>query len=320
MGEKFFGMIFAGLMEFLDKFFSPFLASFKYLSGTILTIYILYVGLAMIFGKDKPGKEMLVSAVIAFIVTPIFSSYGLYKVWIIDPTLSTSLGISNYFLTGYGDTYSITHIFKSVDQTFSNLFIKLDQITNAISWYEISKVVAVLLLALLGALLYALFLMLMLGALFAMTVFFVIGGIPLFFLIVPKTRFIFWSWFRALSNYALIPVFTSVVMAISLYFLDSLIGDFTALDIEDFGLFTAPFAAVALMFVIAIFFHLKAPEFAAALTGSQPSGIGGIGTTAAGLTAASIWGAKSIASPMVTKYGPKAYEFAHNAYSKMRGL
>lgn len=289
MFQDFYGQILTTLNAFMDNKYQPLIDSFQPLAITILTIYIMWTAYSIMFGNSKKPLELTMTVAVSIVITFIVFSYATYKEYIMDTILYLSFRLQGYFLTIDGSGLP-SQTFTNLENTFTILFSKLEELEDGMGLWSVTGIQLMLCvygLKIIFSILYLVFAILVIFSTFAIFVFFVIGGIPLFLAIVPSTRFVFWSWLRAVLNYTLIPIFTSIVMAISLKFLGAVVDDLVAMDIEKNGIFNMAVANAYFIGCLAIFFHLKAPEFAAALTGGQPSGIGGFfaGAIGAGATA-----------------------------------
>lgn len=308
------------LNAFMDEKYQPFVDAFRPLAIGILTMAFIIGGILIITNKAEKPKELMFVGLMAALISGVVFSYSLYKEWMIDPIIGVSFRLQGYFLAGVLGTP--TQVFNEMDTSFFVLFHTFEQLADNAGFFSADKwniALVTLGLRIVYGVLYMVFSVLIIFSVFALYVFFVIGGIPLFFAILPQTRFIFWAWLRAVANYALIPVFTSIVMGISLYFVNAAAADLAGMNLEDNGIYNYTVATAYFVGCLAIFFHLKAPEFSAALTGGQPSGVGGFFTTVAGLGAATLAGAK-----IIGQKGPQALDkslgAARTVYSKMRGL
>ncbi|OCL81903.1 type IV secretion system protein [Arcobacter porcinus] len=271
---------------FMDSKYQAFIDTFRPLAIVILTLYIMIVSVLLLTGKTEKSKEIFITVLLSSFISTIVFSYGVYKEWILDTILYQSFKIQGFFLTNDGSLPS--QVFMGIDKTFELFFGKMNELWSKTSIFRADgtlTMIVIIVLSLIFGILYLVYAVLVIFSTFAIFVFFVIGGIPLYFAIMPQTRFIFWAWLRAVLNYALIPIFAAIVMGISIKFLNAAIDDLFAMDINKNGVLNAAVGNAMFIGCLAIFFHLKAPEFAAALTGGQPSGIGGFFTTVSGLGA-----------------------------------
>ena len=322
MFQSFYGQILTTLNEFMDNKYQGFIDAFRPLALAILTIYLMFSAYSIIFGKTEKAKEVLITMAVSSLLTLIIFSYGIYKEYIMDTILLQSFKLQGYFLTLDGSGLP-AQTFNTLENTFSTLFSKLEELEEKMSLWSstgIQLMICIYGLKAVFGILYLVFSVLVIYSTFAIYVFFVIGGIPLFLAIMPGTRFVFWAWLRAVMNYILIPVFTSIVMAISLKFLGAVVEDFIKLDLEKSGIWNIVVANAFFMGCLSIFFHLKAPEFAAAITGGQPSGIGGFFASAAGV-GATAWGLSKFAGSKgwgLTKGVAKSPLQAVSAYNSIK--
>lgn len=302
------------LDSFMDNKYQPLVDTFQPLAATIFGIYLLAVFVLIMTNKADKPKELLWTLFWAAIIVGVVFNYSLYKHWILDPIVGLSFNLQGFFLTGSGA--APTSFFSQVDEAFAELFFTVETIADNGSVLTAPLVLLVaVLLGLLYGMLYVVFSALMLFAIFSLYVFFVIGGIPLFLAIMPQTRFVFWAWLRAVANYALIPVFTAIVMAISMQFLDAVVNDLVRAEVRE-SVFSLPVGMAFLVGAISIWLHLKAPEYSSALTGGQASGATGALMTGG---AAAVAGTKIGINNMATG-AQKALTAGMGLYSKWRGL
>lgn len=319
MGEAMTKTVMGVLMTFLQDYFQPFTNSFQPILFLILVLFIMFFSIRMMFGDISGWKSVLGSLVIATLVTSIYMTYSTYKYWIIDPTLSIALGSSSFFLGGSGGTFGL---FSALDEAFAMIFLKMDMLLEATGWTDVvSNYAMISIISLVYSILYGYFLILMIGSLFALVVLFVLGGIPLGLAIVPSTRFVFWAWVRTIANYVLVPILASIVMAISLQFLEKIIFDFSRIDPNDLGLFTYSTGLVIFAALLSLYFLHKSSEIVAMLTGGQPSSMGALAQTMGGVAGA---GMRSVINNKATRFaggwaGGKAMSGLGNLYSKMKG-
>lgn len=309
MFAEFYGQMMTTFNAFMDDKYQNFIEAFKPLAVVILTIYIIIVSWILLTGRSEKGKELFITVLLTTFISGIVFSYGVYKSWIMDTILFQSFKIQGFFLTMDGSLPS--HFFSGVDKTFELFYGQMGKIwegTSILSSDGTLTMFVIIVLSVIFGALYMVYAVLVIFSTFAIFVFFVIGGIPLFLAIIPKTRFIFYAWLRAILNYALIPIFAAIVMAISIKFLNASIEDLMKLDIRKNGVLNLAVGNAMFIGVLAIFFHLKAPEFAAALTGGQPSGVGGFFTTSFAIAGTSFAIMKS-----APKYGKMAGKGAWGA-------
>jgi type IV secretory pathway VirB6-like protein len=326
MFQTYLDVVKTALEGFMNDKYQPFIEAFRPLAVLILTTYILISAIMIFTGKTEKPKEMLWTALTAFVITGIVFNYDVYKSWLIDPIINLSFRLMAYFLSEGG--YAPSAVFAAIDAEFARLFFKIEKIAESVGWFNSLHISLVsFLLAMLYGALYIIFSVMIIASLFAMYVFFVIGGIPLFLAIMPSTRFIFWAWLRGVINYALIPVFVSIVMAIFLAMISAVTND---LQILDGNVWNYTVGSTFFVGFLAIYFVFKCSEFAAALTGGQPSSIGGFIGSSITIGALSAAGAirsgvymyanrqklgSAAAAPFIA-----AKDFASAAYSRLKGI
>jgi len=278
IGGNIFYTAFAQLQAFLTKFYGILSGEWQTMATLLVTLFVSIIGYRLIMGKYGEATKQMLGIVIAVpVVYAIAFSSTLFTDWFISPIFDTMFSLISLFLdTGGSD---IKTAFANLDDIFGKIFVAVDQASKGVSGWDMMQqaklFVVQLVLGLTFGALYVIFFVLLIMGIFALHVFFVIGSIPIFLAAFPDTRHIFWAWLKAVLNYALIPVFTAIVMSITLFFLDSAITSVSEINISEDGVFTPEIGQAIFIGIMSITFHLKAPEFAAALTGGQASGMSG---------------------------------------------
>lgn len=292
----------------------------------LLTLYIMGIGYAVLMNMlGEKTKSAMISVVMLIVCYWLVFDASAFLSWVYEPLFSTSSQLTSFILKPTGDG-TISDAYSQVDQAFTTIFKTSDTITNNATgiWERVKVWLVIGALALLFGILYAVFTGLLILGMFALHVMMVLGGIIILLAAFPFTRSVFWAWLRACFNYALIPVFTAVVMAITLQALNDAAKSMAEVNLLVEGVFTRPVGTVFLIGVISLWFHLKAPEFAALLTGSTSTGGGFFGTVANVLSAG--MNAKRGAAELgkdaygVGKGAWGAGKGAYRLYSRMKGI
>lgn len=339
MDDSIGGFILVTMLEKLNEFLT---ATFAAMSGAfyntavvLVTLYVVIMGYLAL--KGKVG-ESLIQVVMLVVTVPIcfyvFFHLPAFKEWIMQPLISTMLGLMGIAMDT--NNFSFGTIFQSVDETFSNIFSAVDDITNQMDTWDVGLKVKVFcvsaLIGLVFGALYAVFTVLILTSIFSLYVMFVLAPIFGTLAAFKPTRNYFFSWLKVNLTYALVPVFTAIVMGITIYFINAAVDDITNINVVEDGIFTKAVGGALLVGLLSIFLHMKAPEYASAITGAQISGIGGFfgavaGIAAAGAGVAGFLGGKDLMKGAGKAKG-KAYEWAgkkmksgiSNQWRKMRGF
>jgi len=268
------------LKEYLVKFYSLFSDSFYNPATVIIILYIVIVGYRVIQGNyGEKTKEVVISLFMVPIMYTIAFDSSLFIEWIYTPINETSLSLTGFFLNDGNRNISISQMFANMDEKFGSIFNAISDAYQKYDGWNVGKRVLIaivtVILGLIYAFLYLVFVVLLLLGYFAIHVMMVIAVIPIFLAAFKDTRHIFYTWLKASINYALIPVFAAIVMSITMFFLDLAITQISQLDLAKEWPFNQSMALAMLIGAMSIFFHLKAPEFAAAVTGGTPSGMNG---------------------------------------------
>lgn len=329
VGQNILSVLLDGLNTFLKEYYTLFANSFETVFLALFVLYVVVIGYAVLMNKlADPKSAVIFMFFIGFSYAVVFSP-GFYFDWVVIPLRDASLNFTAFILDPSA-TPDVYNIYVKVDKSFSTIFELTDKYSNDAGWTfgmaSVKKFIVNLGLALLFGVLYAVFTGLLLVGLFSFHVMIVLGGVMILLAGFPFGRPIFWAWLRACFNYALIPVFTAIVMAITLLVLDQAAKNLADLKASA-GLFNKEIGSVFLIGLLSIWFHLKAPEFAAILTGSQSQGggffstLGAMGGAAAGGAAAGGRGVLAAArSKLGRAAGGAAAGFGVRAYSHLKGM
>lgn len=287
LGQYVFTSLLKVLTAFTGDYYRTISESFRDIFQVLVVLYIIGIGYAVLMNSLGERTKSAVSSVFVILICyALVFDTNLFSEWVYMPLRKASLGLTSLVLSPSGSG-EIRDIFSAIDGSFIKIFALSDKYTDAaggvLSVRGIQVLLVTLALTLLFAVLYAVFTGLLLIGMFSFHVMMVAAGPVILLAGFPSTRHVFWAWLRACFNYALIPVFTALVMAITLYALDDAAANLEQLKPNE-SIFNRQIGTVFLIGVISIWFHLKAPEFAAALTGSSSQG-GGFFGTMAGLAA-----------------------------------
>jgi len=296
-GYALFYSFFEKLNVFLVTVFSSLMESFGGFATAFLLLYIVLVGIdTMYTNKIIKSQSDLMEFIGSIIIAGVLVAgleYGFYKEWFVNPIVGTTTKLASFFIGTINDDFAsgsgIKSLFQNLDALSFKIFdflLKYDPpgatwATNAWGYMQAGLLAIALFASYAGA--YTVFLVLLILGYFSMYVLFTVGGVCIFFAAFSKTRFIFYSWLKAVINYALVIVFTSIIMSICYFGLSE---ELTALiAIKGSGsLFTTQYLSALCWSVLTFGVLLKAPDFAAALSGGQAGSTssiaGGIGAVA----------------------------------------
>jgi type IV secretory pathway VirB6-like protein len=301
----------------------------------LVTLYIVLLGYLALKGKvgDSLGELIMM-----FITVPlcfgIFFHESVVTSLIYSPIMKTMAALMGVAMGN--DSFSLSTVFTPIDKSFIEIFRAVDTLTVKVSKWDLGmkfKIFSVtsLLAGVYGAL-YVIFAVLIIGAIFAIHTLIILGPIFGTLAAFKKTRFLFFAWLKSIITYALIPVFTAIVMGITLSFLSDAITDIQNIKIEEDGIFTFAMGSALFIGVMSITLHLKASEFANSITNGQASGLGGFFGTMAGIAAGGaaalrllggrrlMKGMGSLKDAGLDKAGSLLKAGIGRAYSKMRGF
>lgn len=302
IGQYVFDTMLHVLTAFTGEYFHTIVSSFKGVFNALVVVYIIFMGFALLTNRlVEHLRTMAMSLVAILICNALVFETGLFAEWVYMPLRNASLGLTSLVLAPTGSG-GIKDIFSAIDGSFGKIFALADKYADAGSGWNLIRSMWIftmtLALTLLFSVLYAVFVGLLLIGMFSFHVMMLAAGPAILLAGFPFTRHVFWAWLRASFNYALIPVFTAIVMAITLYALDAAAKNLETLD-PNGPIFNRDIATVLLIGLISIWFHLKAPEFAATLTGGTSAGGGFFGTLASLATGGAAVARGAIIAPSV---------------------
>lgn len=283
LGQYVFDSLLRVLTSFTGEYYHTIAVSFKGIFIALVTLYIVVIGYAVLTHTLMQHVRAMAMSLVAIIVCQVLVfDTNLFAEWVYMPLRDSSLGLTSLVLSPSGDG-GIKSIFTAIDSSFAKIFALANKYMDAGSGWNLVRTLWIFMMTLvltaLFSILYAVFTGLLLIGMFSFHVMMVVAGPAILLAGFPFTRHIFWAWLRACFNYALIPVFTAIVMAITLFALDDAAKNLETLD-PNGPIFNRDIATVLLIGLISIWFHLKAPEFAAILTGGTSAGGGFFGTLA----------------------------------------
>lgn len=261
----------------------------------------------MVKGDVEAPKKAATTLILTVIVTSIVFSPGAWSSWIAGPILGTIQGTST-FLTSKATGGAGGNIFASLSQGM-DLIMSVSTKINAStsSWQFVEKfegLIAQLLLAAVYIAVVVTFMLINIMSWFAIYIMMVFGGICFYFAIYDSTRHIFWAWLRAVCNYGLVVVFASLIMGIC----NGMLNDFVSqLAAQDYGtvdpIFNKAYISTLCACILTWCMLLRAPDFAAALSGGSAGNTAGIAGVVSMSAGAAYGGIKYLAAKRAAAAG-----------------
>lgn len=319
---------------FIDTYMA--LAGSFYTTATLgVMLFLVFMGYRALKGKVGESLQEFITLCVSIpLVFGIFFHPSIFQEWIYQPLMSTMFGLMG--LAMGNDTFTLSAMFKPVDGAFASIFEAVSKLTSQMDSWDLGLKLQVytvcLILGVVFAVLYAYFTVLIIMSLFSIHVMIIFGPIFGFLAAFKQTRPYFFTWLKTTVSYALVPVFTAVVMGITLKFLHVATTDILSIDVLEDGVFTVAIGGALFVGVMSIALHRKAPEYASAITGAQISGADGFFGGAAmvaggGAAAAGALGGNALSKKLgglrdagISKMGEMGKAGVHNAYSKLRGF
>ncbi|MCH5146353.1 type IV secretion system protein [Desulfovibrio sp. UIB00] len=277
---------------------SSFTASFRGLATSLVVLYITVIGILCFRGYFPNVKQEVVTLFLLMFVTQIVFNPGNYQDWIAGPILETIKSVGDFFVTKStgGLSGSMLQVLGDGMDKIMAVCVKINNAAEILSpKLLISGVIAEIALTLTYVAVIIVFLLINVTMWFGIYLLNVFGAICLYFAIFPVTRHIFFAWLRAIINYGLVIVFVSLILGVCLKVMTPRLD---ILAVMDFGtvnplLNSATFIVIAIN-VLCWCMLLKAPDFAAALTGGSAGNTAGIAGVVSMTGGAAYGGAKSL--------------------------
>lgn len=294
VGADLFFILARELKAYVYKVNGPLTDGLLPLATTLVALYLVIVGYMLMAGRLM-GRERdtIVSMVIIAVVYQATFHFDLLG-FLYEPFVQTPMKLMS-FLVSINSPGGAVEFMGQIDAAFTILFDKINNLgSHAKTWdfgIKAKVLFAVLVLSIAFGFVYFVFYALLCVSIFGLHVQLVLLPIIGMFTAFRATRFIGSAWLRDVATWALLPVFAGIVMAICMAAISRSIDSFAALSLENGDVFTRQYAAAVMAGLLAAYFLLKVPQFAASLTGGQSSGFAGLTQTALTATGLAATGA-----------------------------
>ncbi len=332
MPESISFIVFGNLMSQLDTYttgiFPALMTSFGWFIRAFFVLYLTIIGLGVMYGRFQDAtREVITSMVILCVLWASMFDSQIYYSWLIKPYVAMIMDFGSFFLShAQSDMFpsdGLFGIFSQIDVMFAKLIVAVVDLAPDVSIMSDFVIVlqagyAVLLMTFVYAAMYFAFIVLLAMGFFSIFILSVVGGPCMFFGAFKQTRFVFYAWVRAMLNYGLLVIFVSMIMAMCIYGMNAAIDALAATDTVD-GILTLEFAATLCWGALTVGMLLKAPDFAAAISGGSAgstSGIaGGISMVGGAMVAGGVALGKSKMSQAGGQFGKDALSGIANRVS-----
>ncbi|MGH8684771.1 MAG: type IV secretion system protein, partial [Nitrosospira sp.] len=192
-------------------------ASFLGFFRMFVLLYVVFVGYRVMMGMmGARTKDATISIALVVLLHGLIAETSAFQAWIEEPIIGSTLGLAQMFAdAGSGGS----HLFSRLDAAVSSIIGTVEKIepggnilTNSMIYIKVSLASLILLLAVCG--LYLVYLAQVSLALVSMYLLMMIAAPFIFFAAFSETRFIAWTWFKAVLNYAVWSVLLSLIMAV----------------------------------------------------------------------------------------------------------
>lgn len=334
MGVDIIGAVLKQLDAYLALIFGSFMASFGGFMKAFVVLYLLLMGIAFIKSTfAEHTKEIGLSIILVIVLQEFIKDYSVYQYWVVAPVRDTALHMASFFVnagTGGGGDGGLEGIFFKLDESFLKmadtvqfLFPKANPLWHPFDF--VSAIMSLGAMTLAFGLVYIAYMILVCMGFFSMYVLFIVGGPCIFFGAFKTTRFVTWSWCRALANYTLLVVFASLVMGICINGISTSMDSLAANSDPSMGYFTREIAYVICWSLLSFGLLLKSADYASALSGGMAGSTamitGGLAIVGGGLFAASKMATNNSFTRGAAKgLGQGLSVIGNRAYSNMKGI
>ena len=288
-------------------------------------LYVVIIGYRVMMGMmGDRTKEAAISIVLVVVLQALTVESGAFQTWVEEPIIHATLGLAQFA----GDSGSGSNPITRLDNAVKLIVGTVERIepggiiiTNTMIYIQVTIASAVLLLVVGG--LYVVYVAQVALALVALYLLMIIAAPFIFFAAFRETRFITWTWLKAVLNYAVWCVLLSLIMAMGISGIEMAADGISNWDVVRDGVFTQPYAFSVGFSVLLIYFLMKASDMAAALTGGMgmQSNLPAAGLSAAGSALGSGLGMAGAAVTPLAKTGvATAAAGAGKVFSAMRGI
>lgn len=200
----------------------------------MFTLFVIFYGYRMLFQAEANMNDMIVNTIKAVLVLIIATTYGNFAFLFFNVFTAIPNEISGLILSGSGATGldGTANSSVTVNQALSDFWDQGMSAADAVQegakltkfgLYLYAGCIAGVTIWLTGAAL-----ILIILAKLGVAVLLAVGPLFLLFLLFPTTRGYFEGWLRALTNFALIPIFTYALLALVLRILVGPVEDLVA--------------------------------------------------------------------------------------------
>lgn len=329
IGEDLYTFVVTKLDAFTADIYHALMGSWP--GHTIVMLYIIIVGLALLFNRfsAERGKDVGISVLLLVAFQILTMVPGNFTEWIGRPVMSMVEGLSSLAVGGDGGSASV---FKELDSGLSLLMSTVARIqpTGNIltqAWKYLVVFAATVALSVSYMTMYISFVALYLMAILGLYLMLMVGGIFLWLAAFKELRFITWTWVKAVANYVLWSCFLASIAGFFLMLTKGGIADLTDWDLAVDGAFPPEVIEFSVLCLLTTYFLTKASDLAAMLTGGAAMSAGavssGLGAAASGASAigGKVGGAAVSGAGAATRFGGRvAAAGAARAYSALKGL
>jgi type IV secretory pathway VirB6-like protein len=275
------------------------MSSFGLFFKAAFIMYFVYVGYCFAMG-EKDGKEPISILKTCILVTMVYAfafEFGLYYEYVVRPIFDFLTDVLTFFLGHISDATShisrpegqkqyfhninnMTQLFTGLDLMFLDFIKSCSGLipsgwTVILSPIVVFNLIGVLVLLFAYGAMYVCFIFMFIMSYFMMWMLLYIGGIILIFGCFKETRGVFFTWCKQLANYALISIFTAMVVAICYSGISRAVFAMSNYDTTLWA-FTMDFVSVLVWCFICLAITLKVPDLAAGLTSQMAGATSGI--------------------------------------------
>lgn len=276
MGVDILGFVLDQLGTYFTAIFGALMESFGSFARAFVTLYFLLMSIAFFRATFKEhSMEVLWSIMLLITLHMFIMETTVYAHWVVEPVKRTTIQMASFFVNaGPDNSGGLEGLFVKLDESFIKMKDTIDYIfptgnilINAGDYIKATLALGAMVMAFGAA--YVAYVILLCMGFFSMYVLFVVGGVCIFFAAFKRTRFVTWSWCRALANYVLLVIFASLVMGICVNGISIATDSFAQHSDPSLGYFTREVGYVICWSLLSLGMLLKSADYAAALSGGM---------------------------------------------------
>lgn len=332
MGLEIFIAVLQQLEVYFSAIFGSLMASFGVFMRSFVVLYMLLMAIA--FFKStfaEHTKEIGSSIILIAVLHGFIMEASYYHDWVVTPIRDMALDLASFFVNagvkgggGMEDLFiKLDEAFVKMKDTIDFIFPRSNPLADLANYIKATFALGAMVLAF--GIVYVAYMILICMGIFSMYVLFIVGGPCIFFAAFKQTRFVTWSWCRAMANYSLLIIFASLVMGICINGISNAMDLLAQNSDPSLGYFTREVGYVICWSLLSFGLLLKSADYASALSGGMAGSTAMVTGGLALVGGAMFAGSKLAADNRFTRGAGRGLKdgisaLGNRAYSNMKGI